>query len=595
MIKTISLTANQETAVKIEGGSYCSIENRGTSVVYASKFPNVVASEDNVIAIDSASAKILENATKLSDSGVMQGTIYLVTDSDGAVEVRTAMTTDPFKVRQKGGGESSGGGVTDTYPQSVIDAKLAKKADEEVVNQALNNKVDKDGNKVLSDNNFSNDEKEKLASLENYDDTQVKTDIINLQTSKANADEVYTIAQTNSAIATEVAKIVAEAPESLDTLKEISTWIEAHEDSASAMNLQIQTNKTNISKKVDKKDGYSLVSDTEITRLAEVKNYDDTQVKNDIALNTSSIGLNRKNLLKNTTGTKTESGVLFTVNADGSVTAKRTETSESNSYYLINKISLKKGKYIFSGGNSDDRNIPYILIYTYKADNTYIGAISGNTVFEVTDETMQYGFNINYPLGNTEAVTFYPMLRYAEVTDDTYEPYQDDLHTQINKHDNDIAVNLSSIGMSKKNLLKNTGTSKTSSGITFTVNDDFSISTSGTATANTYFTINTKFNLKGNFILSGCPSGGGNDYRLEAKNVNNSVYKYDIGKEILFNNNDLTMTIAIYVALGVNMDGKTFYPMIRYADVSDSTYEPYTPSLQEQINDILARLTAGGL
>jgi hypothetical protein len=279
MIKTVSLTANQETAVKIEGGSYCSIENRGTSVVYASKFPNVVASEDNVIAIDSSNAKILANATKLSDNGVMQGTIYLFTDSDGAVEVRTAMTTDPFKSKQKGGGEGSGGGVTDTYPQSVIDAKLAKKADEEVVNQALDNKVDKDGNKVLSDNNFSNDEKEKLANLVNYDDTQIKTDIINLQTSKANADDVYTIAQANSAIVTEVAKIVAEAPESLDTLKEISTWIAAHEDSASAMNLQIQTNKTNIAKKVDKKDGYSLVSNTEIARLANVHNYDDANIK----------------------------------------------------------------------------------------------------------------------------------------------------------------------------------------------------------------------------------------------------------------------------------------------------------------------------
>lgn len=441
MIKTISLTAKQETAVKIEGGSYCLIENRGTSVVYASKFPNVVASEDNVIAIDSASAKILENATKLSDSGVMQGTIYLVTDSDGAVEVRTAMTTDSFKSRQKGGGESSGGGVTDTYPQSVIDAKLAKKADEEVVNQALDNKVNKEGNKVLSDNNFSSDEKEKLANLVNYDDTQVKTDIINLQTSKANTDEVYTIAQANSAIATEVAKIVAEAPESLDTLQEISMWIDTHEDSASAMNLQIQINKTNIAKKVDKKDGYSLVSDTEITRLTEVKNYDDTQVKNDIALNTSSIGMSKKNLLKYKETSKADSGITFTVNDDKSITVSGKNTSSSTVWFRFAEGTLNLsigGTYTVSGCPTNNRNEDNALKCVLRVEA--LGATvatdngEGKTFTTVSTKNPIYMVIAVYAGADftDNPVTFYPMIRYSDVTDDTYEQYQDDIQTQIN-------------------------------------------------------------------------------------------------------------------------------------------------------------------
>lgn len=41
----------------------------------------------------------------------------------------------------------------------------------------LNTKVDKDGDKVLSDNNFSDDEKLKLESLENYDDSNIKNEI----------------------------------------------------------------------------------------------------------------------------------------------------------------------------------------------------------------------------------------------------------------------------------------------------------------------------------------------------------------------------------------------------------------------------------
>lgn len=43
-----------------------------------------------------------------------------------------------------------------------------------------------------------------------------------------------------------IAEVVADAPEDLDTLKEIADWISTHADSASEMNTQIQTNKDNI-------------------------------------------------------------------------------------------------------------------------------------------------------------------------------------------------------------------------------------------------------------------------------------------------------------------------------------------------------------
>ena len=49
----------------------------------------------------------------------------------------------------------------------------------------------------------------------------------------------------------EIAQIIAEAPEDLDTLKEIADWISTHEDSASAMNTAILANKTAISGKAD--------------------------------------------------------------------------------------------------------------------------------------------------------------------------------------------------------------------------------------------------------------------------------------------------------------------------------------------------------
>ena len=50
----------------------------------------------------------------------------------------------------------------------------------------------------------------------------------------------------------QIAEIIAEAPENLNTLKEIADWISTHEDSASAMNTAILANKTAINGKADK-------------------------------------------------------------------------------------------------------------------------------------------------------------------------------------------------------------------------------------------------------------------------------------------------------------------------------------------------------
>lgn len=78
-----------------------------------------------------------------------------------------------------------------------------------------------------------------------YDDTALKARV------SANENAITTLngegegsvkKQVNDA----VAKIVADAPEAYDTLKEISDWISSHANDASAMNSQINTNKTEI-------------------------------------------------------------------------------------------------------------------------------------------------------------------------------------------------------------------------------------------------------------------------------------------------------------------------------------------------------------
>lgn len=53
---------------------------------------------------------------------------------------------------------------------------------------------------------------------------------------------------------------------------------------------------TALSGKVDKEEGKSLISDSEITRLANVKNYDDTKVKSDISSMNVAINANKTNI-----------------------------------------------------------------------------------------------------------------------------------------------------------------------------------------------------------------------------------------------------------------------------------------------------------
>ena len=64
--------------------------------------------------------------------------------------------------------------------------------------------------------------------------------------------KTWIIDRITTEVTAKIAEIIAEAPEDLDTLKEIADWISTHEDSASAMNTAILANTEAISGKADK-------------------------------------------------------------------------------------------------------------------------------------------------------------------------------------------------------------------------------------------------------------------------------------------------------------------------------------------------------
>ena len=98
-----------------------------------------------------------------------------------------------------------------------------------------NNTV-QDSNYVHTDNNYTNEEKSKLASLENYDDTEIKADILDLQTNKADITD----------IPTELADLNDDSTHRLVTDTEKSTWDNKSDFSGSYNDL---TNKPSIPSK----------------------------------------------------------------------------------------------------------------------------------------------------------------------------------------------------------------------------------------------------------------------------------------------------------------------------------------------------------
>ena len=88
-----------------------------------------------------------------------------------------------------------------------------------------------------------------------YDDTDIRAELaekadaaaIPNKVSDLNNDSNYqTAEQVNNIVTVEIAKVVSDAPENLNTLKEMSDWIAGHENDASAMNSTISNNKTSI-------------------------------------------------------------------------------------------------------------------------------------------------------------------------------------------------------------------------------------------------------------------------------------------------------------------------------------------------------------
>ena len=145
-------------------------------------------------------------------------------------------------------------------------------------------------------------------------------------------------------------------------------------------------------------------------------------------------------------------------------------------------------------------------------------------------------------------------------------------------------VPFSDITISGKNLLPYPYRSKSGivNGVTFTVNDDGSVTVSGTATenANFYLCYDKQLNFPtGKYTMSGCPTGGSlTTYRMEAYAYDDSnvcIYTAkDIGSGMTLDLTDnLHFGIRLSVFAGTAVDTLTFKPQLERGNMA-TAYEP---------------------
>lgn len=267
--------------------------------------------------------------------------------------------------------------------------------------------------------------------------------------------------------------------------------------------------------------------------------------------------------------TKTENGITFTVNSDGSITANGTTTVKP-SIFNVAKISLNAGTYALrSFVNVANAGICqfYIDIPSEPNDRT------GNGVtFTLQDDIVNKNVNIIVnPSQTVNNLVFRPMLNAGT----TAKPYSKWFAGLKN-------ASFEKIVSTGRNLIPfpYAETTKTANGVTFTVNSDGSVTVNGTATARTVFfivNINKFLRLSQgvSYRLSGCPAGGGdNTFSLTVQDITYSQTFNDVGngESGVTRFTDYYAFITIFADYTAN--NLIFRPMLNIGTTA-LPYEPY--------------------
>ena len=323
------------------------------------------------------------------------------------------------------------------------------------------------------------------------------------------------------AVSDGIAKVVAGAPEDFDTLKEMSDWISTHETSASAMNSAIKDNKSAITAlqigKADKTEipivptnvseftndaGY-LTEHQDISNLVvkeEGKGLSSNDYTSEEKTKLGGVGTSQgRNIIPYpySQTTKTVYGVTFTDNKDGSIGISGTQDGSTSRPYM--GVGIWWGTDKKEGNIKIDVNTYFTISANCSSDNAGIryyvydesgSKLADNIVYGTATKTLKFDVDTWVALcietvANSETYDCIckPQLELGTIAH-AYEP---SIESNVNlKKEIDKTSTLQG-----QNLIPYPydGTEGNTNGITWTVNDDGSVTANGTATATAHYTV----------------------------------------------------------------------------------------------------------
>ena len=358
------------------------------------------------------------------------------------------------------------------------------------------------------------------------------------------------------------------------------------------------TTHQDISGKVDKVKGKSLIADTEIERLKSVKNYDDTEIKTELAKKANSTDIPTKvSGLQNDSNYQTDTDVTTVLTPYATKTyvgeqisnadhlkreivteIPKPETADKNTIYML-KIESVTG---------NDKYREYLLI-----DGTV--QCVGDTSVDLTDyaKTTDVDKKLNNKANKTEIPTV--PTNVSEFTNDAgyLTEHQDISNLVVKEEGKELSSNdytseektkLSGVGTSQgRNLIPYPLTNRTTNGITYTVQSDGSVLANGTASAEN----NAYYNFAYKTLKLGDTS-----YTLSCEGLPKSVYVYvydeTIGKAIanvsdtpvkktFVGDSTHTYSLSINVGKGTSVSDLAIKPILEMGTIAHA-YEPISES-----------------
>ena len=582
--------ANAIDSISVNGVNVVPDENKNVDITVPS-IEGLTKDADLAIVAKSGNYEDLSNKPAIPSVEGLAKTTDIPTKvselTDSADYAKTADVNDSISALQSGKADAS------DLTAHTDDTDIHVTAENKATWNTVSDKVDKEDGKGLSANDYTNEEKVLVGTIE---DKINKTSIVTA------LDDTVTDEQVTSALLakTELDKKVDKTLIATE-LSDASTDDEVV-GALTAYNELQKLESANKEQFTTASGDYITVTDSVDGNIVELS------VKGNSFQQTYS----GKNLLvyPYTDTTNVNSGVTFTDNGDGSITINGTNTTDKWLYFWLfsstesdesKRENLYGKQLIISGLKNAVGSIKLESYYKTTDGKEYWVKPTGDDddYFTITYPSKSEVALMNlaiviYPNGVVNNVTVKPMIRLATETDSTYEPYVGDIPSPnpnypqtINSVGDDGSLVVTSCG---KNLVKNANlsTSLTSREVTFVTKSDGTIVVNGTPTQATdnwvWRTGNSNFLLrKGKYLWTGCPTNdGSNKYRLLLRNVEKPWKENnDYGNGVTFElTEDKAFCFFVGISYGYVANNLTFKPMLRRCDdnwipYGDDLYEPY--------------------